>query len=205
MGLLSAAAFLSFIGSLPPGLISLWVARTAVLHGFRMAMAVALGASLVEFFQAWGAVLFSEWLMRNPEIVQGLRWGIGPVFLGIAGYLWFWAKPPCIDLEAPKRQRAVQQFYKGMVISLFNLLAVPYWVVYAAWLHLHGWWQAGRGGNLLFAVGVVVGTLVALALYARLGHVLQVSGHRAHRIANRLVALIFIALAFGAMLQAAQR
>jgi threonine/homoserine/homoserine lactone efflux protein len=198
--LLGAGALLSFAGSLPPGLISLSVARMAVLRGFGPAFVLALGAAMAEFFQAGLAAACARWLTAHPMVEVLLRRAAGPVFGLIAVYLWFWAKPPHPSAVVVGRP-GLWVFSQGVLVSAFNLLAVPYWVAYTGWLRSNGWWQERWKGYALFAFGVVLGTLGALALYARLGGLLHRQGYRAHRAVNRAVAVLFAGLGIWAFAQ----
>jgi threonine/homoserine/homoserine lactone efflux protein len=194
MILLVAGIVLSLMGSLPPGLISLSVAQTAIVRGFKPAMFLALGAAFAEFFQAIGAVVFAAWFLENPFAAKAFQLLAIPIFLGIAVYLWFFAKPPETPTATLYRTPA-KQVKRGIVVSFFNLLAIPYWVAYAGWLQLNGWWQAGWQSNILFALGVTIGTLMALGLYAWLANELTRRSEIVARVANRVVAVIFLALA----------
>ncbi len=194
MALFTAGVFLSLLGSLPPGLISLSVARSSMLRGFAPALVLAMGAAFAEFFQAVGAVVFADWFMQHPTAGRLFQWGAIPVFGGVAVYLWFFARAP----RAPEAELPVvpwRQFGRGIAISFFNLLAIPYWVAYAAWLRVNGWWTEGPVHVVLFASGVTLGTLAALGLYAWLARELMQRSDWLARVANRLVALIFLVLA----------
>lgn len=184
---------LSLIGSLPPGLISLSVAQTAIARGFGAAMVLAFGAAFAEFFQAWAAVVFSDWFLAHPEAEKVFRWVAIPVFWSLAIYLWFFAKPPRPP-EAEMPIARLSQFSRGVAVSTFNLLAIPYWVAYTGWLRTNGWWTAGLLHTWLFAAGVVVGTLAALALYAWAAKEMTRRSALMTKVANRLVALIFFLL-----------
>lgn len=188
-----AGLALSLSGSLPPGLISLSVAQTAILRGFWSAIVLATGAAFAEFFQAWAAVIFSDWFMANPTAARVFQVLAIPVFLGLAFYLWFFAKAP----RAPEEDlpvAPVRQFLRGVVISVFNLLAIPYWVAYTGWLRLNGWWQEGNIYTFLFSSGVVVGTMAALVLYAWLAREMTKRSDLVAKVVNRFVALIFLGL-----------
>lgn len=165
MVLFIAGLALSLSGSLPPGLISLSVAQTSILRGFWSAILLAIGAAFAEFFQAWAAVIFSDWFTANPEAARVFQFLAIPVFLGLAFYLWFFAKAPrAPDAEVP--MAPLRQFFRGVLISVFNLLAIPYWVAYTGWLRLNGWWRDGSFYTFLFSSGVIVGTMIALTFYA---------------------------------------
>ncbi|MBK6931217.1 MAG: LysE family transporter [Saprospirales bacterium] len=193
MLLLLAGLFLSLTGSLPPGLISLSVAQTSILRGFWSAIVLALGASVAEFFQAWGALVFAGWFLDHPAAAKGFQIAAVPVFLGLAIYLWYFARPPrAPEVEVPIAP--FRQFGRGVLISVFNLLAIPYWVAYAGWLRVNGWWQEGRLNAMLFGLGVTLGTMIALALYAWLAQELTRRSDMFAKVVNRFVALIFLGL-----------
>lgn len=194
MILFFAGIALSLAGSLPPGLISLSVAQTAIFRGFWAAVIVAVGASFAEFFQAWAAVVFADWFMANPVAARGFQIAAIPVFTGLAIYLWFFARAP----RAPETELPVaplRQFVRGVVISVFNLLAIPYWVAYAGWLRLNGWLEGGLAQTLSFAGGVTIGTTGALLLYAWLALEMTRRSDLVAKVVNRFVALIFMGLA----------
>lgn len=192
--LFAAGVALSLAGSLPPGLISLSVAQTAIFRGFWPAVVVALGAAFAEFFQAWAAVTFADWFMAHPVAARAFQIGAIPVFAGLAVYLWFFARPP----RAPEGElpaAPLRQFIRGILISIFNLLAIPYWVAYAGWLRLNGWLEGGPAQTFSFAGGVTTGTIGALLLYAWLARELMRRSDQVARVVNRFVALIFLGLA----------
>ncbi|TNE49417.1 MAG: hypothetical protein EP344_18210 [Bacteroidetes bacterium] len=200
MILFFAGIALSLAGSLPPGLISLSVAQTSILRGFWSAIVLALGAAFAEFFQAWVAVAFSNWFLDYPDAARGFQMAAIPIFLGLAVYLWFFARPPRTpDAELPVAP--LRQLSRGMLISVFNLLAIPYWVAYAGWLRVNNYWKEGLSNTLLFAFGVTVGTMAALALYAWLAQELMRRSDMVARLINRFVALIFLGLGIKLLVQ----
>lgn len=89
----------------------------------------------------------------------------------------------------------MRQFGRGVVVSFFNLLAIPYWVAYTGWLRVNGWWTDGIPAMFLFAGGVVAGTLAALALYAWLAREMTRRSDLVAKLVNRFVALMFLGLA----------
>ncbi|MDX2135671.1 MAG: LysE family transporter [Saprospiraceae bacterium] len=194
MTILIAGIFLSLMGSLPPGLISLSVAQTALNRGFASAMVLALGAAGAEFFQAIAAVWLIDWFLQHQAWARWFELGAAPVFVVLGVHLLFFAKPP--------RERAGDMplhpgrlLFRGVLISAFNLLAIPYWFVYVGWLRAVDWWKAGTGYTVVFATGVMAGTLLALALYAWLCDRLLRRSAAFSRWANKVIGLIFLAMA----------
>ncbi len=193
MLILAAGFVLSLMGSLPPGLISLTVAQTSISKGMAAALVLALGAALAEFFQAWAAVVLTDWFLSHPSVERGFQWVAVLVFWSLGLYLLFWAKTPASPVGTTTLNLR-GQFYKGLIISAFNLLAVPYWFVYCGWLRVEGYWEEGLFFTLVFSLGVSIGTLFALGLYAWLGQVILHRSALLARYANRLIGLIFLGL-----------
>ncbi|MCC7466654.1 MAG: LysE family transporter [Saprospiraceae bacterium] len=193
MVLLAAGFGLSLMGSLPPGLISLTVSQTAIHRNQRAAWALAAGAAFAEFFQAWMAVAFADWFLSHPVAEKGFQWAAMPVFFVLGIHLMFFAKAPSI--KNPEVLSSLRnQFGKGLLLSLFNLLAVPYWFVYVGWLQVEGWWKDGTLHTLVFSFGVMLGTMAALGLYVWLGQLILKRSSSLALYANRFIGSIFIAL-----------
>jgi hypothetical protein len=132
--------------------------------------------------------------MANPVAAKGFQIAAIPVFTGLAVYLWFFARAPrAPEVDLPVA--SLRQFLRGIVISVFNLLAIPYWVAYAGWLQLNGWLQGGLSQTLSFAGGVTIGTMGALVLYAWLAREMTKRSDLVAKVVNRFVALIFLGLA----------
>lgn len=194
--LLIAGFLLSLAGSLPPGLISLLVAYTAIQKGWQAAWWTALGASVVEIGQAWMAAAAAGWFLAHPGIEQGFRWAVLPVFLAIGLYLPVWApvaKPEVQNTGMPAARW--RQVVRGGLISLFNLLALPYWFAYCGWLHVQGWWPESGYSAPVFAIGVGVGTLAALSSYVWAARKMVQRAAVLGRVANRCIGVVFLLLA----------
>jgi threonine/homoserine/homoserine lactone efflux protein len=195
MILFLAGMLLSLFGSLPPGLISLSVARTSILRGARPAIVLGLGAAMAEFFQAWIAVVLADWFLAHTSVGQYFQWVAMLVFFSIGGYLMFFATPPP-NVTGPSVSISLyRQFIKGALISAFNLLAIPYWFTYYSWLRMEGWWRdTGIASTLFFSGGVTIGTWLILLLYTWLGREIVNRSERVARMSNKLVGCIFLAL-----------
>lgn len=206
---------LSLLGSLPPGLISLSVAQTAVQRGLVAALVLSAGAAAAEFFQAWLAAAAAGWFVQHPLVEQGLHWASVPIFIGLGLYLIFKKAPSASSAHTPTSitqediERALEEnptapsggglgnlrfFFHGIVVSLFNLLAIPYWLTYCSWLRTTVSWQEGWISNSIFSAGVTVGTFAALSAYAGLGYFAVQRSDQVARYINRIVGLLFFGL-----------
>ena len=203
---------LSLLGSLPPGLISLSVTQTAVQRGLVAALVLSAGAAAAEFFQAWLAAAAAGWFVQHPLVEHGLHWAAVPIFVGLGLYLIF-KKAPSSSLPTSMTQEDIEGaieenptvrsagwlgnlrfFFHGIVVSLFNLLAIPYWLTYCTWLRTTASWQEGRISNSIFSAGVTVGTFAALSAYAGLGYFAVQRSDKVAQYINRVVGLLFLGL-----------
>lgn len=137
MKLLLAGFVLSLLGSLPPGLINLSVAYIAIRRSFIAAMVLGTGAAFAEYFQALVAVALVGVI---PSFKAVFEWIAAFVFLALGFYMLFWPKKPGKPDEIDEISLS-SYFNRGVLISIFNLLAIPYWVTYCSWLQTEGWWE----------------------------------------------------------------
>lgn len=195
MILLLAGLVLSLIGSLPPGFISLLVAQTSITKGLKAALWAASGAAVVETGQAWLAGTIAVWLLAHPEVEQWFQWGALLVFLPAGTYLLFFAREVQVKKEHSMPQSVWRHLGRGALISLFNMMALPYWFAYCGWLKVNGWWPERPFSIVFFSLGVGLGTLLALGLYAWAAQLAIQRSAQIGRYMNRFIGLVFYALA----------
>lgn len=158
---------LSFIGSVPVGMINITVAETTIQKGLRAGLFVAAGAVFVEFFQTAISLKFTTLFKENPMIENGIQWFSIVVFIGLGIYFLRSKSPEKPQQQIKQLNNDTGDFFKGILISSFNIIVFPYWVFYATYLSTEGW----LGNYLLqfsFAIGVVLGSFAVFYLYARL-------------------------------------
>ncbi|MEM1218012.1 MAG: hypothetical protein AAGH79_03840, partial [Bacteroidota bacterium] len=150
-------AALSFIGSLPFGMINLTAADLTLRRGDRAGRIYSAGAALVEFIQAFIALRFTQFLLENRELDLGFQITAAVVFAALALYYFFWA-PPVQANTSPRRRFEVPYFWQGVFVSSLNLMVFPYWMFYASYLRAGGWLSQGHQDILVFSSGVFLGT-----------------------------------------------
>ncbi|MEO0007169.1 MAG: hypothetical protein RJA20_1365 [Bacteroidota bacterium] len=191
MKLLLAGFVLSLLGSLPPGLINLSVAYIAIRRSFAAAMILGTGAAFAEYFQALAAVALVGIM---PAFKAVFEWVAAVVFLSLGVYLLLWPPTPQQPDEIDEVSLS-SYFSKGVLISIFNLLAIPYWVTYCSWLQSEGWWSEQTPDMLIFAAGVSIGTVGAFSLYAWFSTKIMQRVNNIAKIANLVIGLTFLGLA----------
>lgn len=159
------AFFFSFVGTIPPGTVSLTIIQLGLNQKISIAWRMALAAALIEYPYAWVAVEFQGFLTRSIEITKGFHLiaATTMILLGILN-LWSSARPP----KFIQRFEA-SGFRKGVVLSLLNPLAIPFWVAMTAYLKSYGWVDLSDMSEVhAYLLGVSTGTLVLFMLVAYL-------------------------------------
>lgn len=154
--------FFSFIGSIPPGSINLSVLQLAMKGLLNAALRFALAATIIEFIYAYIAVEF-QLLITSSKLVQAnfhIISALVLIFLGL--FNLFMKKNP--GKLAQKLE--VSGFRKGILISLANPLAIPFWIAITVYIEGNGWINLSRETIFIYITGISLGTLSLLSVVA---------------------------------------
>lgn len=185
-------ASLSFIGSLPPGIISMTVVENTLQKGLRAALALALGAALIEGLQALLALQCAGIL--SDERTKSMIQIIAIILFSVLGFYSFYLAQKG-NKDTLSSQIQLPQFWKGVTISLFNVLAIPYWLVNGAYLDSLHLMDASHTWIICFCIGVATGTFLLLLLYARLSQRILNNIQEVNKWTNVFLGVVFLALA----------
>ncbi|MEO9965370.1 MAG: LysE family transporter [Reichenbachiella sp.] len=191
------AFFFSFIGSIPPGSINITTLQYA-LEGRRNAgLSFALASALTEYLYAGIAVRFQIYLTSNESISQYFSIITGTVLLILGIYNLL--KKPTQNLTTTIGERR-HAFKKGVLISLANPLAIPFWLMVTIYLQSMGWVELTDQNFWIYVAGVSTGTFVLLAAVIQLGSKFAaIQGNTF--IIYKLPGLIFIAMGLWSFIQ----
>lgn len=153
------AFIISFVGSIPVGVLNLTIVDIGLRKSFYQVFLFALAVSFVEYGQGFVALKFSSLFETNPDLSFYIDLISTPVFfiLGII-YLRKHGKPP-------KEKETVSDFSKGLILSIVNPLAIPFWVVWGAVSFGKGLVTPDNWSIIIFTFGISAGTFVTLLLY----------------------------------------
>lgn len=186
------AVLISFAGSLPFGMVNMAVAHTAIQKGMGPAMFMAAGVCLVELIQAYVALKFTWLFNENAQIERIFQIIAMLAFFGGGIYFLFFAKPkPATDEEVPVGKRR-NEFYKGIFLSSINLLAIPFWISFAAILTANDLLERDDLHVFVFAVGTAVGTFGLLFFYSMLGAKVFNKSEQIKKWINKFIGLLLV-------------
>jgi hypothetical protein len=156
-----SVATISFVGSLPPGILNTGVSGLVATAGPSVAIWFGLGAILVEMaivrlahagIGAWvGAVKIPRWL--------GITLSVGLVTLMLLHFGKTAVSPGYVHYP----------FFGGALLSVLNPLHLPFWLGWTAVLRSRNLLVDARVEYHLFSAGIGVGTALAFLVYGFAG------------------------------------
>jgi len=193
-------AFLfSFIGSIPPGSLNLSVIQLSLDNKLMAAIRFSLAAALIEFPYAFIAVKFEGLITSSPLVLNNFKLiaAMVMILLGIVNLATYSKSSTSKTLEKLKKSG----FRKGVVLSILNPLAIPFWIGVTAYLKHQQWVQLSDNWLItVYVMGISVGTFSLLALLALLSQYLG-SFFRKSTLIQIIPGVIFLILGLYALLE----
>lgn len=180
----------SFLGSIPPGTLNLLVLQLGLERKVRIALRFALAVAIVEYPYTWIAVKFEQVITSSSVVLENLQlWGaIIMTSIGILS-LWSVRKPTALTLKFQD-----SGFRRGLVLSILNPQAIPFWIALTAFLKFQGWIDLSTGWRLhSYILGTSVGAMALLTLLAVLAQKVA-SSFRDNRLIRMIPGLVLLGL-----------
>lgn len=187
----------AFFGVLPPGLVNMTVAKTCVERGRKSGIMVAIGGSVVVFIQAWVAIQLARYIFNERWMVDILlRTGLVVFFL-LGIYFFIKAKKRSAQKEVKlSKHGVVRSFFKGAMISAFNILPIPYFCAVATALNIKGTVEYDIVTMVSFVLAAGLGTFVMLYIYALLFLKIKIKEQSFAKRSNYFMAILMLLLMF---------
>ncbi len=155
--------FFSFIGSIPPGTLNLSVLQLGLEGKVKTALRFALAVSIIEYPYTWIGVQFEAWITSSPVVIENFQLitAIVMVAIGVLN-LWSAEKPTSFSLKFNE-----SGFRRGLILSILNPMAIPFWIGVTAYLKAQGWLNLSSVWLLhSYILGTSVGAMLLLTLFA---------------------------------------
>ena len=172
---LAVGLAVSFIGSVPPGAINLTAVKISLEKGLRSVIVFALAVAAVEFVYALMAVYGAHVLMRYPDLSHWMEGITIALFLGLGLYYVLGnSHPAAVPADEPglarfRRIFGSSPFMRGLTLSLFNPLGIPFWLAYTSFLQIRQWIHLDALNTFFYVSGIASGAFIALILFGLLG------------------------------------
>jgi threonine/homoserine/homoserine lactone efflux protein len=154
----------AFVGVVPPGLVNMSVAKTCLEKGRRNGVFMAIGASLVVFFQALLAVVISKYIFSHPDVKSMfLQAGVGILILMFVYFLLSANRKK--NQQNIKKRTGTKSFFTGILVSVLNIFPIPYFILIGTLLSNNFKITFTINNDLIFALSAALGTFTTLYLY----------------------------------------
>ena len=155
----------SFIGSIPPGSLNLSVIQLSLQRHFGAAIRFGLAAAMVEFVYAAIAIKLQLYITSNPAIQSNFQL-ISASVLVLLGILNLATLKPKSGKKGVVRTMEFSGFRRGILLSIANPLAMPFWIVVTSYLQSNSWINLEDVSIWSYVCGISLGTLSLLVVLA---------------------------------------
>ena len=187
----SIALVLSFLGSLPIGLITLTITQKTIQNGRHSGLMIALGATIMEFVYAFIALLSLDLFTQNTSIGNYIKIFATAIFLAM-GFYFLWKKNS--TEVRPTAAYNYLDFLRGFIVGSMNLLIVPFWIFLGIWLKANGVSFKNNFDILIFSSGAALGALLAFFGYILLSEFIVKRTKKINQYTNKAVGILFLGL-----------
>jgi threonine/homoserine/homoserine lactone efflux protein len=152
----------SFLGSIPPGTLNLCVLQLGLQRKVNTALRFALAVSIIEYPYTWIGVQFEYWITSSPTVIANFEL-LTAIVMTIIGVLNIWSAQRPTELSGKFNESG---FRRGLVLSILNPMAIPFWIGITAYLKAQGWLDLATTGLLhSYILGTSVGAMLLLTLF----------------------------------------
>ncbi|MCX8490230.1 MAG: LysE family transporter [Cyclobacteriaceae bacterium] len=152
----------SFVGSIPPGTLNVTVLQLGLDKKTSVALRFALAVAIIEYPYAWMAVAFEDWLTSSPLIIENFQL-ITAIVMTVLGLFTLWTSRKASTFSVKFSESG---FRRGIILSLLNPMAIPYWMGATAYFKAQGWVDLSTQGFVhSYVFGTSVGAMLLLTLF----------------------------------------
>lgn len=185
------ALVLSFVGSLPIGLITLTIIQKTIEKGKRSGVLISLGALVMEFGYTFLALKSLELFSKNIDLGSYIKIFATTLFLILGIYYFF--KKPATELKKTKKYDYFD-FLRGVIVGFMNVLILPYWIFVGMWLESNGMLFTNQTDILTFSIGATLGAFLAFLAYIWFSKLIKNKIQTINQYTNKVVGVLFIGL-----------
>ena len=188
----ASGLLVSFLGTLPLGVLNLTIVRVSLRQGLRPALYFALACALVEFVYSFLSVELTQALIHFPALKPATEVIAALTLLGMGVH--YIRKE---SVASANEKQGVHPFWLGTLLSVINVVAFPFWILYTTLLLQNGYVGiSGNGFVLLYVLGISVGTVTGLLPFIFGSRYLNGFFVRHQHRLDRLMGALFVGLAF---------
>lgn len=160
------SGLISFFGTIPPATINVTVLQLALKDRAKQAIALALGAALIDSIYAGLSVKIAAYLEQHLAFSNFFFLIAALVLLALGAISWSGKIKP--EVKALEKQSKIG-LGQGLLLGLFNPLAMPFWLGWISVLQMNGWIEVAGYNYWAFILGAFAGEVSLLMIVIRVG------------------------------------
>ena len=186
------ALVLSFLGTIPIGLITLTITQKTIKSGRNAGLMIALGATVMEFSYTFIALTLLDFFTKNTAISQYIKIAATVVFLTMG--IYFLIKKSKSKIKTTSKEYNYMDFFRGVTVGMMNLLIIPFWIFLGIWLEAHGLLFERMRCVFSFSAGAAIGAFLAFLGYILLSEYIVTKTKTIDKYTNKAVGFLFLGL-----------
>jgi threonine/homoserine/homoserine lactone efflux protein len=155
---------ISFLGSLPPGIINIVPSQISGKHGTGAAMAYAVGSMLAEVIVVRIALSGMNAIIRSRHFFRILEWITATMLVFFAVFCFIQADP-ARETSQPLPGTGWPPFVTGVVLSAINPLHIPFWIGWSTLLMNKEVLLPQHRHYNIYAAGIAAGTMAGFTVF----------------------------------------
>ncbi len=160
------SGLISFFGTIPPATINVTVLQLALKDRARQAIALALGAAIIDSTYAGLSVKIAAYLEQHVAFSNSFFLIAALVLLALGAISLSGKFMP--EVKALEKQSKIG-LGQGLLLGLFNPLAMPFWLGWISVLQMNGWINVEGYNYWAFILGAFIGEVSLLMIVVRVG------------------------------------
>lgn len=169
--------FVSFLGSLPLGVLNVAAMQIAITESVKNALLFSLGSLTAEMVYVRVSLVAMDWIRKQEKIFKWLEWLTLLVIIALAVSSFYAALHPSENKNVILNSK-LPSYLLGLMMSAVNPVQIPFWFGWSTVLFTKNILLPKISHYNLYIIGIGVGTL--------LGNCVFIFGGRlvAHKIQN---------------------
>ncbi len=155
-----------------------------------------MGAGIVEVAECLIAVQFTVWISSLLEHNFLIELFIFILLLVFGIYFLLKGTDNEESGSEYKNGKKSHGFIKGLVLSILNPQAIPFWVFVVTWFQNQQWVRLSNWNLIAFVAGGASGRFLSLALYSYLSVTVIQETKKLNQMMNKIIGSILIVLSF---------
>ncbi len=156
--------FISFLGSMVIGTISLSAMQISITEGIRPAINFSVGTIVGEVLYVRLLLVAMKWIRRNEHIFKYLEWAT-VLIISLLAIGSFKAALGHHNAQNPLLSQTMHRFLLGFSMRSISPAAIPFWLGWSAVLYTKGIMKAEKGYYNGYLTGIGIGTFLAHCIF----------------------------------------